>query len=165
MSRCIAVVRVLIALTALSVPGIVSAQVSAGPHRARVVEVTFLDGGPPEQGRLVQLARQAVILDIGGERQRFALGDVARIVEERDDSIVNGAVIGALVAGGVCALTCREEADTEAYRRLGIGVIAGFGALVGAGVDLAHPTRTTIYPRSPQSRPGRSAHFGWRVRF
>ena len=165
MSRRIRPMLMLIALLVVSMPGIVSAQVFVRPNRARVVEVTFLDDGPPAPGRLMELARDAVTLEIGGERQRFALDDVARIVEERDDSIVNGALIGALVAGGVCALTCREEADTEAYRRLGIGVIAGFGALVGAGVDLAHPTRTTIYPRSPQSRPGRSAHVGWRVRF
>ena len=98
---------------------------------------------------------------------------------QRRDSVLNGAVIGAVaggaalaVIGGVICNLLHEEGNPSCWRStLAVGTIgAGIGAAAGAGVDALMSTSTLSPPTSPPTsrnawREGRTLAIGWRHRF
>ena len=97
----------------------------------------------------------------------------------RRDSVLNGAVIGAVaggaalaVIGGVICNLLHEEGNPSCWRStVAVGAIgAGIGAAAGAGVDALMSTSTLSSPTSPPTprnagREGRTLAIGWRHRF
>ena len=121
------------------------------------VRVTLAKSGREINGRLVELSDDAVRILVGGKARDLPLTDVQRIDIERSDSLKNGAVIGAIVLGGWCALVCGQGLGTGAQLVPAVAANAAVGALIGAGIDASRRERTTIYPRPALSeRTGQS---------
>ena len=120
----------------------------AAAHAQEEVIVTQSSSGTELRGRMVELSATTLAMLVDGKRVEVPLDRVLRI-EGRNDSVKDGAAIGAAVGGGLTALSCGS-----ALGRSGICVsaaifYAGLGALAGAGVDALHKGRTTIYSKPP----------------
>lgn len=118
---------------------------AADPKRGAPVTVTLKEHSRVFDARLVSLDQRNVEVDWNGRRHVFRLEEVLRI-EKRPDSLVNGAVIGAAILGGWCALVCGQGQSSEGSAG---GVIAGaaaLGAAIGAGVDALQHDRGSLYP-------------------
>lgn len=119
-----------------------------------VVYVTFqASAGGEMMGRLVEVKSDRVVILIDGQRREFRLDRVARI-ERAGDSVKNGTIIGAVILGGLCALTCGQGLDNADDYVPVVLANAGAGALVGMVVDAAHKGRTTIYPVAGSTAKG-----------
>lgn len=158
---------VLLVLAASCVsPQLAAAQPARGrpAPEAPTVFVTHVDGRPELAGSLVELGRDAVTLDVDGQRHRIPLSDVRRI--ERDgDSSLNGAAIGALVLGAWCAIVCGQGLGDASELPLAVVANGALGVLIGAGIDRARHGRTTLYPTPPRGRGAPRAAFGVTLRF
>ena len=99
-------------------------------------------------------------LDADGPRT-FAARDVSIIQGRKDDSLVNGTLIGMGVAAGVAgapillaclAVTARKDAGACAGAFVGA---AGMGALIGALIDAnIHGPKLTVYRAAGKAEPG-----------
>ena len=118
--------------------------------RVTVIQAT---SGAALNGRLMELGGEAVRILVDGQTRELSLTDVRRIDLDKRDSLKNGAVIGAIVLGGWCALVCGQGLGTGAQLIPAVAANAAVGALIGAGIDAGRRERTTIYPR-----PALSAH-------
>lgn len=129
-----------------------SGQTTAGDAPAPHVVVQLRDAPEPIEGSLLTLSAESVTLLAHGERRTYPLDQVTR-VERRGDGSWDGALRGAGVLGGLCAVsvyTCAQGA--RGGRRL-VLANAALGALLGWWIDRAHEGRTTIYaPSSQDSR-------------
>ena len=111
------------------------------------VRVTLAQSGREINGRLVELSGDAVRILVEGQTRELSLTDVRRIDVEKSDSLKNGAVIGAIVLGGWCALVCGQGLGTGPQLVPAVAANAAVGALIGAGIETGRRERTTIYPR------------------
>jgi hypothetical protein len=124
------------------------------------------EGAKEFQARLLNLSPESATLLVDGQPREVALSKVARI-ERRGDSLKNGAIIGAAVLGGLCALTCGQGLDNGSDLAGVVVINAALGAAIGTGIDALHRGRTPIYPavtgrsRTSAVRPS----IGLRVRF
>lgn len=51
------------------------------------------------------------------------------------DSVMDGALVGAVVLGAWCAIVCGQGLDNAGQLPLAVLAAAGYGALIGAGID------------------------------
>jgi hypothetical protein len=102
--------------------------------------------GGEVRGQLLRLGPDTLTLLEHGISHDIRLADVTRI-EARGDSVKNGAIIGAAILAGWCAIICPQGLDGYRNRDFGyiLSVNTVLGALVGAGIDGMHVGRTTIY--------------------
>jgi hypothetical protein len=114
------------------------------------VIVTHSGSGAELRGRLLDLSSQSVAILVDGQRVDVPIDNVLRI-DARYDSVKDGAIIGAVVGGGLAALSCASYGDYSGPCAPGIIVEAGFGALIGAGIDALHKGRTPIYIKAGKS--------------
>jgi hypothetical protein len=103
-------------------------------------------GGGELRGQLLRLGPDTLTLLEQGSSHDIRLTDVTRI-EARGDSVKDGAIIGAAVLAGWCAVICPQGLDGYSGRDFGyiLAVNTALGALIGAGIDGMHVGRTTIY--------------------
>lgn len=125
-------------------------QKSHKPAIAEDVIVIQSESGEELHGRLLDLSAASLAILVDGRRVDVPIDNVLRI-DARTDSVKNGAIIGAAVAGGLVGLAC-AGADGRGECVVAAILDAGFGALVGAGIDALHKGRTPIY-----IKPGKSA--------
>jgi hypothetical protein len=103
------------------------------------------------QGVLVDGCCAAVVkLQVDGKPVELRLDQIARIDLERRDSVLEGAIIGALSLGLGCGLYWCGEAPSRAGAALGAAAIGG---IIGAAIDKALTSRTTIHV-APATREG-----------
>ena len=126
------------------------------------------------RGRLFDLGADSLTLADGQSRRVFHASDIAQI-QRRGDSIINGTLLGAGIAGllGVLSTTLAESEQCEgSYPGCDSAVVLGIflGAMVGAGVDAAIRGRTTVYRRHAAVRridvgvlPARGVFLNFRV--
>jgi hypothetical protein len=121
--------------------------------KVRVVDMT----GQESDGRIEKLSRDALTLvtPVGSRHLREV--DVAQIRQRRDDSVKNGAIIGA-AAGAAYLLTAMallrdsDGGDVIMHTAVAGGVLfAGMGAAAGAGIDALIARRQVIY-RNPSGQ-------------
>jgi hypothetical protein len=112
-----------------------------------VVDVT----GGEVHGRIAKLSRDTLTLATGAGPRQFGEVDVATIRQRRDDSLVNGAIIGA-VAGTAYVLTALAVlGDSDGGEVIvptaiaGTVLFAGMGAAAGVGIDALITRRQVIY--------------------
>jgi hypothetical protein len=105
------------------------------------------------------------LLLVDGHRRDVPLTKIARI--ERRDSLKNGAIIGAAVLGGICALTCGQGLENGSNLVGAVASNAIVGALIGTGIDALHRGRMPVYPSARPAARGQSTRpsIGFRVRF
>jgi hypothetical protein len=121
------------------------------------------------RGQLLRLGPDTLSLLDEGTVRDVRLTDVARI-ESRGDSVKNGAIIGAAILGGWCALICPQGLDGYAGQfAYVLAINTALGAAIGSGIDAMHVGRTTIYqPLESQSgrrSTGVKAYLSKRFRF
>ena len=108
----------------------------------------------PIRGRLLSATADLVAVDTGGTIQPVELRRVAR-VDRRGDSIVDGALIGAAVLGGMCRWSCLEmKLRSQAYYVGNIVAATILGGVIGAAIDHKHVGTTTIYRRGRRASVG-----------
>jgi hypothetical protein len=113
---------------------------------SEAVIVTQSTSGQQLRGYLMQLSPTTLAILVDGRRVEVPLDNVLRI-EGGNDSVKNGAAIGAAVGGGLTALSCGQALGSSAICLTAAVFYTGIGALVGAGVDALHKGRTTIYSK------------------
>jgi hypothetical protein len=127
-------------------------------------------GGSELRGQLLRLGPDTLTLLEQGSSHDIRLADVTRI-EARGDSVKNGAIIGAAILAGWCAIVCPQGLDGYSGRDFGyiFAINTALGAAIGAGIDGMHVGRTTIYQTAEMAdgrRPsGVRAFLSKRVRF
>ena len=113
---------------------------------AEEVIVTQSTSGQQLRGYLVQLSPTTLAILVDGERVDVPIDNVLRI-EGGNDSVKNGAAIGAAIGGGLTALSCGASLGSSGICVTAAVFYTGIGALMGAGVDALHKGRTTIYSK------------------
>src|SRR3954471_14724080 len=91
-----------------------AASASAHQHPAKghgeEVIVTQSPSGAELRGRLLELTPESLTILVDGRRMDVPIDRVLRI-ETMRDSLKNGALIGAAVLGGWCAIVCGQGLD------------------------------------------------------
>lgn len=130
---------IITALT-LAVPALAQAQSEIQLRHSRGLQVSVIDTDSREwQGRLLEVAADAVVLEIGSDARRFALSDIKRVDARGDkvwDGAVKGAIFGALVGLAVGAGRFATQAALS-Y------------ALVGVALDAMNNCNHTVYRARP----------------
>jgi hypothetical protein len=129
-------------LVVLGFPAFACAQDTAPLRRALGRHVAVIDQTNREwQGRLIDVAIDAVTLEVAGDARRLHLSDVKR-VDAHGDRVIDGGIRGA-VFGAALALLIREP-------RFAGPAALSYG-LIGLGLDALNDCTHTIY-RSRASR-------------
>ena len=126
---------------ALALPPPARAQ-AAPPEGVRPI-VVHREGGKM-RGHLLQLGPATLTLLVDGQRLDVPLATILRI-DSGKDSNRNGALIGALIGGGWCALVCGQGFDGAGFVPIGVAINAVFWGAIGAGIDAAIPRPNIIY--------------------
>jgi hypothetical protein len=95
--------------------------------------------GRDTKGKFVAVLGDSLVLSIPEER-RFREETIAKV--KRYDPVWNGAVIGGLVLGIWCARICGQGLDSRQQLLPVVAANAGFGALIGAGMDALERPQT-----------------------
>jgi len=109
-------------------------------EHARGEHVALIDADNREwRGRLLEVAKDAVTVEVESSARRFRMDEVKRVDAEGDpvwDGAIKGALMGALV-GGLVATNARQVAGSMLIY-----------TLLGTGIDAMHRCRHTVY-RAP----------------
>ena len=137
--------RVVVLVLALSVlmpaaPAAAAERTTKGP-----VEIVLKDHNRLFRASLIDLTEHDVEIERYGRREVLRLDDIVRI-DRTDDSLGNGALIGAIVLGGWCALVCGQGLDSDASGGGVVVAIAALGAVLGAGIDALRYDHSPVYP-------------------
>jgi hypothetical protein len=138
--------------------GVVSSAYGQDLPRTSDLQPVFVrttGAGAELKGQLLDLSDDTLALLVDGQRVGMPLQTIARI-QTRGDSVRNGALIGALVLGGWCAIICGQGLDGGATLPVAVIFNAALGVAIGAGIDAFIPGRTTIYNR-PSLPDGRES--------
>jgi hypothetical protein len=118
-------------------------------------KITVVDlAGREAEGRIWKLSRDELLLVTRAGPQAFGEVDVAQVRQRRDDSVRNGAIIGA-VAGTAYFLTAMTLLGDSDGGEVIVGtavaggvLFAGMGAAAGAGIDALITRRQVIYRKA-----------------
>ncbi|HET7698240.1 MAG TPA: hypothetical protein VFK57_21170 [Vicinamibacterales bacterium] len=137
---------------------------AAAQERLKEVWVSHADSGEVVRGEIVTLSPESLtILTVDQRRVDLPLSRVLRI-ETRGDSLKNGLVLGAAIMGGLSLVACQGATNAGQCGAI-VGFNAGFGALIGAGIDALNGGRSAVYSRPPAPAPGGAAGLQVRLRF
>jgi uncharacterized protein YcfJ len=135
----------IVAVIALGLGGVAEAQDK--PADLRSVLVQLKDTATMIKARLVSMDANSVTLLVKNHRTSLPLDRVVRITARRRDSVWNGAVIGALIGGVMCARSCGQGLNSAGELPLAVAsAAAGWGA-AGAGIDAMNRREEIIYER------------------
>jgi len=105
------------------------------------------------RGTIADASESLLLLRIGSETRRIEVSEIRAVHIRKEDSLVNGTLLGAAVGGGLTSLLfldneCRD--DPICYKA--VVAYAGLGALAGLAIDaLIHGT-TVIYDAASRSQ-------------
>jgi hypothetical protein len=144
----------------LSKPGPASAQEARSFEQLQVlvkpgdsVYVTET-GGTESKGRITGLSTTSLQIQANGRTRDLMETDVARIRQWRQDSLRNGALIGAgagLALSTAFVATLCDDDCRNGWAVLGVVFYTGVGAAAGAGIDALIPHKRTIYAGGKQT--------------
>lgn len=139
---------VVIVIALCGCPAVVCAQ-EQRLASARNQHVAVIDQDSREwQGRLLEVARDSIVVEVESSARRFELSAVKR-VDAHGDRIVDGAIKGAIV-GAVLSIAV-------AGPRYALGPTVVYG-LIGLGIDAMNSCHHTVY-RAPATKL--SATISW----
>ena len=121
-----------------------AAQPLKPPRPGDEVIVKQATSGVELRGKLLDLSAGSLSMLIEGRRIELPMAQVLRIDTTRDP-LANGALIGAAVLGGLCALNCGQGLSSMDDLPKAVLANAGWGALFGALIDWRIKGRTPIY--------------------
>jgi hypothetical protein len=120
------------------------------------IDVIGVDG-IRTRGKIESLTPASLRLSTNGGFRDFAQKDALEIKQKRSDSLANGALIGAVSAGGFLGVSaivlcsggeCNSDGPQIAAVIL---TYTGIGAAIGVGIDAMIRHRQTIYKQPAQS--------------
>ena len=151
---------IILLLSLLAIPLAAHADQEPGKHTGRLVYVRQEGSTTEVPGNLLELGPDTIAILTHGKYLELPLDSIER-VQVAGDSLKNGAVIGAAILGGWCAVICGQANNNPAFWFSAVAINAGLGAFIGTGIDAAHQGRTTIYRQT--SSPKRIAvQYGFR---
>ena len=108
------------------------------------------------RGTVAGATSAALSLLMGKNTRQFPAAEIRLVRVRREDSLLNGALIGAAVGGGAALAyfldnECRD--DPACY--VAVGVNAGVGALAGLGIDALIHRNVVVYAPSTSGPPYR----------
>jgi hypothetical protein len=109
--------------------------------------------GSAMEGRIETLSRDAITVLTPSGLRALREDDVTTIRQRRDDSLRNGAIIGAVAGTAYVATALAVLRDRDGggiiipSAIVGIAAIAGIGAAAGAGIDALITRRQVIYEK------------------
>jgi hypothetical protein len=116
--------------------------------------ITVVDvAGRETKGRIWKVSREALIFGTSMGPRQLGEADVATIRQRRQDSLKNGAIIGAVSATAFFVtvgtlLRDRDGGDVIVSSAIAGGVLfAGMGAAAGLGIDALITRRQLIYQK------------------
>jgi hypothetical protein len=119
-------------------------------------KVTVTDTqGHELHGTIDDASESGLSLRIAGAIRRLVVTDVRSVRVRTNDSLVNGALIGAAVSGGLSSLMFLDnECHTDPVCYQAVAVYAGLGAVAGLGIDALIHGHVVVYiaPRRVQNR-------------
>jgi hypothetical protein len=100
-------------------------------------KATVTDASGQEfRGTIADASESLLSLRIGSGIRQFQAADVRSVRLRKQDSLVNGALVGAAVSGGLTSLMFLDnECHNDPVCYQAVAVYAGIGALAGLGVD------------------------------
>jgi len=108
--------------------------------------VTLTDASGKEfTGTVTDATQEALSIKIGRAVRQFTAADIRTVKVQKEDSLANGAGIGAAVAGGLMFWTLASSDCTEGFCLVAAGVYTGIGALVGMGIDAGIHRKVLVY--------------------
>jgi hypothetical protein len=122
--------------------GAAQAPPGAAPRGDEVI-VTQSASGEELRGRLIELSSTSLAILVDGRRVDVPVDNVLRI-DVRNDSLKNGAIIGASVMGGLAVLGC-AEAHSAGWCAYAVSINTLLGGAIGASIDAMHKGRSPIY--------------------
>ncbi len=110
------------------------------------------------RGTMADASESLVSLWIGSQVRSFAAADIRSVRTRKEDSLANGALIGAALGGGLTSLQfldneCRD--DPVCYETT--AVYAGLGALAGLGIDALIHASVVVYSAPSGAGPSVTA--------
>ena len=122
--------------------------------------VTLTDGtGHQIRGRMTNVSETRICLQLRRERRCFDVVDVEAVRVRKEDSLVNGALIGAAVGGGLTSMIFLDNecrVSPECYGA--VAFYSGVGAVTGLVVDALIHGSLVVYEAPP--RRGRTLTMG-----
>jgi hypothetical protein len=131
-------------------PSVINAQTavsSLADLKQLTAKVTVTDAqGQDFEGTIADVSVSGLSLQLRSGLRRFQAADIRAVRARKEDSLLNGALIGAAVGGGLMSLAfldneCRD--DPVCYKAT--AVYAGLGALAGLGIDAFHHGKVVVY--------------------
>jgi hypothetical protein len=112
--------------------------------------------GREVRGTIADASSSQLLLRVGKTIHRFPAADVRTIRVRKDDSLADGAVIGALVGGGSVAFNFLDnECHDDPACYAAVFWCAGIGAFAGLGIDALVRDEAVVYsagaPRAAQA--------------
>ena len=115
-------------------------------------KITVIDGaGRKTDGRIGTLSRDTLTLATAAGTRALGEADVAEIRQRRDDSPMNGAIVGAVAGTAYFVAMASLLSDSDGgdiiigTAIVGGAMFAGMGAAAGAGLDALIKSKQVIY--------------------
>ena len=146
-SRLLAVIAALAWASEAAAQQTVASLDQLEPLRNSRANVTVIDtGGRQFRGTVDSASPTQLSLRTGRETRQFGVAEVRSVRVRREDSLINGALIGAAVGGGLTSLyfldnECHD--DPACYGA--VAAFAGLGALAGLGIDALRHRSVVVY--------------------
>jgi len=107
--------------------------------------------GQEVRGTIDDASESGLSLRIGGAIRRFVIADVRSVHVRTNDSLLNGALTGAAVSGGLSSLMFLDnECHTDPVCYQAVAVYAGLGAIAGLGIDALIHGHVVVYTARPR---------------
>jgi len=162
MNRCFTVIVAVFGLLIWDLPIASAQQVSSFEQLQILVKpgdkiVVIGTDGKSTKGKIESLTPSALRLATKSGSRDYSQKDAFEIKQKRDDSLANGAWIGALTGGGVVgagfiAVCSIDGCDGDAGLIAGsIAIYTGIGAAIGVGIDALIKHDQTIYRQPAQA--------------
>ena len=109
------------------------------------------DAGAETAGRILSLSPSSLALMVDGERRNLKEGDVATILQRRQDPLRNGALWGFGTGTGLFALAMANVRCEGCGGLVVVGglIYGGLGAAVGVGIDAMIVGPKVVYEKAP----------------
>ena len=143
---------VLAALVAIIVTSCHAAAQEPSPRDLAAVLVKLDDTAKEIKAHLVSIDTDTITLLLKDRRITLPKDRVVRI-RTRRDSIRNGAAIGALIGGVMCALNCGQGLDSAGEFPLAVMFATGTWGAAGAGIDALKGSQRILYERGSTRSP------------
>ena len=108
--------------------------------------------GTQIRGTIIEVRTDQLVIDTGDIPRAWSADELREVRRRTNDSVLNGAIIGAAIGGGLTSLMYLDnECHGDPVCAKAVVVYAVIGAAAGAGIDALIRANRLIYRRSGAS--------------